>query len=309
MILLELRDTHVGQYEKYCPFVRLASGKCQAVVRKRPLFFSNMSAHLVNTTGHTRRSGDLLEAGRSEPMLEEEDMKALFFGQDVNKIEQLALTLRIRWPDLESIMVSRGSHGLMAIEQKEPDIAFICEDLTDMNMFSVIGEIRKFSDIPIVALTGEDEMQGVKVLDRGGDDYITPSTNMMVKVVAIMRRFNLTNRRIDEGPIYCGELVIDPATYEVYLGSTSLRLTPTEFRLLHLLARNRDITLLQNFIMDEIWSDDIDGSDKVKKYIQRLRRKLDDDAKNPRWIKTVHGMGYRLSPPVPEEELATANAA
>ena len=242
-------------------------------------------------------------------MLEEEDMKALFFGQDVNKIEQLALALRIRWLDLEAIMVSRGSHGLMAIEQKEPVIAFICEDLTDMSMFSVIGEIRKFSDIPIVALTGEDEMQGVKVLDRGGDDYITPSTNMMVKVVAIMRRFNLTNCRIDEGPIYCGELVIDPATYEVYLGSTSLRLTPTGFRLLHLLAKNRHITLLQNFIMDEIWSDDIDGSNKVKKYIQQLRRKQDDDTKNPLWIKTVHGMGYRLSPPVPEEELPTANAA
>lgn len=61
--------------------------------------------------------------------------------------------------------------------------------------------------------------------------------------------------------------------------------------------------------MDEIWSDDVDGSNKVKKYIKRLRRKLDDDAKNPRWIKTVHGMGYRLSPPVLEEELVTANAA
>jgi DNA-binding response OmpR family regulator len=231
-------------------------------------------------------------------------MKALFFGQDVNKIEQLALTSRIRWPDLESIMVSRGSHGLMAIEQKEPDIAFICEDLTDMSMFSTISEIRKFSDIPIVALTGEDEMQCVKVLDRGGDDYITPSTSMMVmmvKVVAIMRRFNLANLRVDEGPIYCGDLVIDPATYEVYLGSTSLRLTPTEFRLLHLLARNRHITLSHNRIMDEIWSDDVDGSNKVKKYIKRLRRKLDDDAKNPRWMKTVHGMGYRLSPPVLEE--------
>ncbi|MDA0771202.1 MAG: helix-turn-helix domain-containing protein, partial [Chloroflexi bacterium] len=81
----------------------------------------------------------------------------------------------------------------------------------------------------------------------------------------------------------------------------------TEFRLLHLLAKNRHITLSQEYIMDAVWSDDLDGGNKVKKYIQRLRRKLDDDAKNPRWIKTVHGMGYRLSPPVQEEELATAN--
>ncbi|MDA0769133.1 MAG: hypothetical protein O2821_02785, partial [Chloroflexi bacterium] len=156
-------------------------------------------------------------------------MKALFFGQDSTRIEQLALTLRIRWPDLESIMVTKASQGLMAIEQKEPDMAFICEDLTDMNMYSAISEIRKFSDIPIVAMTGEDEMQGIKVLDLGGDDYITPSTNMMVmmvKVVAIMRRVSLVNRRSDEGPIQCGELVINPGTFEVYLGATGLRLTP-----------------------------------------------------------------------------------
>ena len=175
-------------------------------------------------------------------------MKALFFGQDSNQVEQLALTLRIRWPDLESIMVTKGSQGLMAIEQREPDIAFMCEDLTDMSMYSAISEIRKFSDIPIIAMTGDDEMEGVKVLDLGGDDYITPGTNMMVmmvKVVAIMRRFNLVNRRTDESPIQCGDLVINPATFEVYLGSTSLRLTPTEFRLLHLLAKNRHITLSQ----------------------------------------------------------------
>ena len=71
-------------------------------------------------------------------------------------------------------------------------------------------------------------MQGIKVLDLGGDEYITPSTNMMVmmvKVVAIMRRVSLVNRRSDEGPIHCGELVINPGTFEVYLGATGLRLT------------------------------------------------------------------------------------
>ena len=88
-----------------------------------------------------------------------------------------------------------------------------------------------------------------------------------------------------------------------------MRRTPTEFRLLHLVAKNRHRTLAQEYIMDAVWGDDLDGGNKVKKYIQRLRRKLNDDAKNPRWIKTVHGMGYRLSPASQEQELATANAA
>ena len=90
--------------------------------------------------------------------------------------------------------------------------------------------------------------------------------------------------------------MIDPATHEIYSGSTSLRLTLAKFRLVHLLAKKRHITLSQHYIMDEAWSDDLDGENKVKKYIQRLRRRLDDDANNPRWIKTVLGMGYRLSP-------------
>lgn len=239
-------------------------------------------------------------------------MKALFFGEDANKIEQLALALRIRWPELESIMVTRGRHGLMAVEQQGPDIVFICEDLPDMNRYTAIAEIRKFSDIPIVAWTDDDEMQGVKVLDHGGDDYFTPSTNMMVmvvKVVAIMRRAGLVNRKSDESPIQCGDLHIDPGTYEVYLGENNLHLTPTEFRLLHLLAKNRHITLSQAYILDAVWAEDMDGGNKVKKYIQRLRRKMEDDAKNPRWIKTVHGMGYRLNAPLPEESLATFEAA
>ena len=132
---------------------------------------------------------------------------------------------------------------------------------------------------------------------------------MMVKVVALLRRVNMVDRRGDEPPIYCGELLINPATFEVYLGSKALRLTPTEFRMLYLLAKNRHITLSQDFIINAIWADDYEGGNKVKKYIQRLRRKLNDDARSPKWIKTVHGLGYRMSPQVDEHVLVGASNA
>ncbi|MDA0771118.1 MAG: helix-turn-helix domain-containing protein [Chloroflexi bacterium] len=76
-------------------------------------------------------------------------------------------------------------------------------------------------------------------------------------------------------------------------------LTPTEFKLLYLLAKNRHMTLSQEFIQRVIWADDIEAGDTLKKYVQRLRRKLGDDARNPIWIKTVHGVGYRFSSPTP----------
>ena len=68
----------------------------------------------------------------------------------------------------------------------------------------------------------------------------------------------------------------------------------------NLLAKNRNMTLSQGFIQRVIWSDDVEAGDTLKKYIQRLRRKLGDDARNPIWIKTVHGVGYRFNSPAPD---------
>lgn len=228
-------------------------------------------------------------------------MKVLFFSQDSAKVEQLVLALRLRWPDLRPLIASSGDVGLQVIEQEEPELVLLCEDLPDLGLWSSIKEIRRFSDIPIiVAIESEDEMEVVKALELGADDFIRMPCNLMevmARVVALVRRVGLTKQRSDETPIRCGDLLINPATYEVYLGSSRLMLTPTEFRLLHLLAKNRHVTLSQDFIQRIIWSDDVQAGETLKKYIQRLRRKLGDDARNPTWIKTVHGVGYRFSSP------------
>jgi len=228
-------------------------------------------------------------------------MKVLFFSQDSAKVEQLVLALRLRWPDLNPLIASNGDVGLKVIEQEEPELVMLCDDLPDLGLWASIKEIRRFSDIPIiVAIESENEMEVVKALELGADDFIRLPCNLMevmARVVALVRRVGLTKQRSDETPIRCGELLINPATYEVYLGSDRLVLTPTEFRLLHLLAKNRHVTLTQNFIQRMIWSDDVQAGETLKKYIQRLRRKLGDDARNPTWIKTVHGVGYRFSSP------------
>ena len=228
-------------------------------------------------------------------------MKVLFFSQDSAKVEQLVLALRLRWPDLHPLIASSGDVGLQVIEQEEPELVMLCDDLPDLGLWASIKEIRRFSDIPIiVAIESENEMEVVKALELGADDFIRLPCNLMevmARVVALVRRVGLTKQRSDEAPIRCGELLINPATYEVYLGSDRLVLTPTEFRLLHLLAKNRHVTLTQDFIQRMIWSDDVQAGETLKKYIQRLRRKLGDDARNPIWIKTVHGVGYRFSSP------------
>ena len=228
-------------------------------------------------------------------------MKVLFFSQDSANVEQLVLALRLRWPDLQPLIASSGDVGLQVIEQEEPELVLLCDDLPDLGLWAAIKEIRRFSDIPIiVAIESQNEMEVVKALELGADDFIRLPCNLMevmARVVALVRRVGLTKQHSDETPIRCGELLINPGTYEVYMGSDRLVLTPTEFRLLHLLAKNRHVTLTQDFIQRIIWSDDVQAGETLKKYIQRLRRKLGDDARNPIWIKTIHGVGYRFSSP------------
>ena len=178
-------------------------------------------------------------------------MKVLFFCQDGPKVEQLVLALRLRWPDLRPLVASQGGVGIQVIEQEEPELVILCEDLTDLSIWSAIREIRRFSDVPIIVATeGGDEMEVVKAIEMGADDYIQLPCNLMVvmaRVIGLVRRIGLAKQRSDETPIQCGDLVINPATYEVYLGMERLVLTPTEFKLLHLLAKNRHTTLSQEF--------------------------------------------------------------
>ena len=139
-------------------------------------------------------------------------------------------------------------------------------------------------------------MDEVKALEAGADDYIRESAgivDMVARLVAVVRRtqraFSPESRILSNGP-----LTMDPATYEVFLHGSRLTLTPTEFRLLHLFLENRGNVLTRQYIAGSLWGDEVDSTVLVKKYVQRLRRRLNDTAENPRWITNIHGIGYKI---------------
>ncbi len=142
-------------------------------------------------------------------------MKVLFFGKDTAKVEEIALALRLRWPDMEPMAVAQGGKGLHIIEQQEPELVVVCEHLADMSIWQIIKEIRRFADTPIVvAAQSDNELDIVKALEMGADDYISMPCSMMVlmaRVVAVLRRVGLAKRENVDTPIRCGELMIDPA--------------------------------------------------------------------------------------------------
>ena len=230
-------------------------------------------------------------------------MKVLLRCEEDVAAERLVLALRMRWPDLEAVSLGPSNLRPESVERIEPDLIVLCRGDDADQAWDAISQVRRRSDAPIM-VTDErgGETDVVKALNAGADDYIRlPSTTIEIvaRAMALIRRAGIA-KQVDNGkPITCGALTIDPSTHEVYLESGRLDFTPTEFKLLHLLVRNRHVTLSQRFIQRVIWSGDGDAAAALKKYVQRLRRKLGDDAKDPHWIKTVHGVGYRFSAPDP----------
>ncbi len=226
------------------------------------------------------------------------DVNVVIFGHNAARVEHLILALRLRWPDLKPQTISQGRAGLQVIEQDEPALVVLCDDLPDLTISAAIEEVRRFSSIPIMVVSEKtSETDLVKALELGADDFIRLPCSLMevmVRAMAVLRRAGLSNQTPGEGPISCGDLVVDPSAHEVFLANRRIALTPTEFKLLYLLIKNRHMTLSQDFIQRTIWAHDIEAGDALKKYIQRLRRKLGDDAREPMRIKNIRGVGYRL---------------
>lgn len=230
-------------------------------------------------------------------------MKVLFLSHPGTHVDRLILALRLRWTDLEPVIVSRSNMVLSALREEPPELVVVCEALSELDIVASIKLIRKSTDVPLMIVTeDEDDDQStnaVRALEMGADDYISLPTDLMevmARAVALIRRAQITQEKSNaDNPITCGELTIIPSTYEAFLGPDQVMLTPTEFKLLYLLARNAGMILSREALRKMLWINDFYCGDALKKYVQRLRSKLGDDAKNPEWIKTVHGVGYMLA--------------
>ncbi len=230
-------------------------------------------------------------------------MKAVYIGVDVRTSEIATLAVHLRWPDVTLQIATSAGEGMELIERELPDVVLLHPDFTDMTLGKAIQEIRRFSNVPMLVLGREgDEMEVVTSLESGADDYVRlpcDLTEIMVRIWALLRRMGIRPSHESEGPIVSGRLFINPATYEVFLADQRVTLTSTEFRLLHLLVKNRGTVVAHQTLERALWGEHVDSSRLVKKFVQRLRRKLADDAREPSWIASVHGVGYRFIGPPP----------
>jgi DNA-binding response OmpR family regulator len=186
--------------------------------------------------------------------------------------------------------------GLHAIKTDPPDIVILDVMLPDMNGFAVCHKIRESSRVPIVMLTARgDVTDRIVGLDLGADDYLSKPfepRELMARMEAVLRR----GASVDpDDSVRVGPLEMNWTTCSARLGGHLLSLTSAEFELLGLLVRHRGRVLSRDRIMDETRGIDWEAYDRsIDVLVSRIRQKLGDDPRQPAFIRTVRGAGYRF---------------
>jgi two-component system KDP operon response regulator KdpE len=206
----------------------------------------------------------------------------------------------------EVLSASSGAPAIEMVAMEQPDLVLLDIRLPrGLDGYQVCRRIREFSDVAVIMLTAKatdgDILSG---FDAGADDYLTKPFNakeLVARVRAVLRRVNRSGATV-AAALTCGDLEIDFARRSVHFQGEEVSLTRTEYALLRQLALNPNCVMLHQDLLTEIWGPEYrDDVDYLRAYIHYLRRKLEPDPANPRYILTSTGVGYMLSCPGDKE--------
>ncbi len=193
-----------------------------------------------------------------------------------------------------------GEAAILETVSSRPDVIILDLGLPDIDGVDIIKKVRTWSSTPIIVVSarGEDRDK-IDALDAGADDYLTKPFS----VDELLARLRVSLRRVrydrekpprDATIFLNGDLKIDYAAGSVRVGEREIHLTPIEYRLLCLLAKNVGKVLTHNFILHEIWGNYSDNVSALRVFMATLRKKIEKDPSHPRYIQTHVGVGYRM---------------
>ena len=190
--------------------------------------------------------------------------------------------------------------ALARMEREAPDVVLLDIGMPAMNGLDVLAELRRRSSVPIIFVTGRgSETDRVLGLRLGADDYVVKpfsSAELVARVHAVLRRSER-----ERGPVSrvaVGRLAVDTATREVTVDGTPVPTTAREFDLLAFLVRTPRQVFSREQLLAQVWGSSTQWQDPatVTEHIRRLRKKIEDNPDEPRWLTTVRGVGYRFTP-------------
>jgi len=204
----------------------------------------------------------------------------------------------LRNAGFEVIVVGDGGSAVASVRSAKPDLLVLDLGLPGRDGLDVAREIRRWSDTPIVMLTARgDETDRIVGLEIGADDYVVKPFSpreLVARVRAVLRRTRAAAR--GDEVVRAGDVEIDTAKMRVSVGGTQVDLTPTEFQLLATLAREPGRVFTRSQLLDAVHGVAIESYERaIDAHVKNIRRKIEPEPGSPRYVVTVHGVGYRFA--------------
>jgi DNA-binding response OmpR family regulator len=223
-------------------------------------------------------------------------MKQILVVEDERRIAQIVRDYLER-AGYRVTIASSGPEALVAAQARVPDLIVLDLGLPQMDGLDVTRKLRKESTVPIIMLTARvDESDKVMGLELGADDYVTKPFSpkeLVARVRSVLRRTEAAPEA--NAVIRAGEVTLDRPRMQAKIAGRSLDLTPSEFELLSTLARHTGRVFTRAQLLDSIRGVEVESFDRaVDAHIKNLRRKLEPDPRNPKYVLTVHGIGYKF---------------
>lgn len=203
--------------------------------------------------------------------------------------------------DYKFLIAHNGAEAIIEAATHHPDIVLLDLGLPDIDGVTIIQKIRTWSNMPIIVISARSEDKDkIEALDAGADDYLTKPFSideLLARLRVSLRRISYNqNHLATESSVFInGNLKIDYASGCVFIDDKELHLTPIEYKLLCLLSHNVGKVLTHPFILHEIWGSNLENDiTTLRVNMATLRKKIEADTSNPRYIQTHIGIGYRM---------------
>ncbi|TFE25413.1 response regulator transcription factor [Cohnella luojiensis] len=227
-------------------------------------------------------------------------MKKILVIDDEEAIRDL-IELVLKRENFLVLTAENGGTGLKELDSFKPDLVLLDLMLPDYSGYDLCKEITKKQAIPVIMLSAKNEIiDKVLGLELGAEDYLTkPFDNreLIARIKVVLRRYeNSDQKRYSEDKqMNYGELAFDLETKVVLKNGTPVSLTAKEFKILETLLKRPGKIFTRDELLEIVWGYDYLGDSRsVDMTIMRLRKKLEDDAENPKYVKTIYGFGYQL---------------
>lgn len=226
-------------------------------------------------------------------------MKRVLVVEDDNDIAT-AVSIGLQAKGHEVAVAASGRRMNEILAESEVDVILLDLGLPDVDGIDLIGQVRKWSSVPIVVVSARHDSRGkIAALDAGADDYVTKPFSLgevLARLRAIQRRAGSGG---DSAIVRTGDgrLVIDFAGHVLDVEGVQVHLTPIEWKMLEVLAKHRGALVESRTLLTEVWGPEyVTERRYLRVYMSQLRQKLEADASQPRYLHTQMGMGYRFTP-------------